>query len=66
MKHDLQANKQNAIDFYRTAYLGDPAGAVAAYVGDKADVAETARIEPFSSRQIPMPSRLPCRPGVEA
>ena len=31
---DLQANKQNAIDFYRTAYLGDPAGAVEKYVGD--------------------------------
>lgn len=34
MKQDLQANKKNAIAFYRTAYLGDPAGAVAAYVGD--------------------------------
>ncbi|MTB52356.1 nuclear transport factor 2 family protein [Lewinella sp. W8] len=31
---DSQRNKQNAIDFYRTAYLGDPAGAVEKYVGD--------------------------------
>ena len=35
MPQDLQANKQNAIAFYRTAYLGDPAGAVDAYVGDE-------------------------------
>ncbi|TAL90782.1 MAG: hypothetical protein EPN69_07305 [Rhodanobacter sp.] len=33
MTHDLDANKRNAIDFYRTAYLGDPARAVARYVG---------------------------------
>lgn len=33
--HDLDANKRNAIAFYRTAYLGDPAAAVAAYVGDE-------------------------------
>jgi predicted SnoaL-like aldol condensation-catalyzing enzyme len=33
MSHDLEANKQNAIAFYRTAYLGDPARAVADYVG---------------------------------
>jgi len=33
MKHDLEANKQNAIEFYRTAYLGEPKKAVAAYVG---------------------------------
>ncbi len=32
--HDLEANKRNAIDFYRTAYLGDPAKAVEMYVGD--------------------------------
>ena len=35
MPHDIQANKQNAIDFYRTAYLGDPAQAVELYVGDE-------------------------------
>jgi len=29
---DLQANKENAIAFYRTAYLGDPKKAVALYV----------------------------------
>ena len=33
MKHDLEANKQNAIAFYRTAYLGEPAKAVEQYVG---------------------------------
>ena len=33
MKHDLKANKENAIEFYRTAYLGDPAKAVELYVG---------------------------------
>ena len=33
MTQDLDANKRNAIDFYRTAYLGDPAQAVARYVG---------------------------------
>ncbi len=33
MPQDLAANKQNAIDFYRTAYLGDPETAVELYVG---------------------------------
>ena len=33
MKHDLETNKRNAVDFYRTAYLGDPAKAVELYVG---------------------------------
>lgn len=33
MNQNLQANKQNAIAFYRNAYLGDPAKAVADYVG---------------------------------
>lgn len=33
MKQDLQANKQNAIAFYRTAYLGNPIKAVESYVG---------------------------------
>ncbi len=31
--NDLEANKQNAIAFYRTAYLGEPALAVERYVG---------------------------------
>ena len=31
--HNLAANKQNAIAFYRTAYLGEPAKAVENYVG---------------------------------
>ena len=35
MKHQLEANKQNAIAFYRMAYLGEPAKAVAHYVGDE-------------------------------
>lgn len=30
---DLEANKTNAIAFYRTAYLGEPQKAVALYVG---------------------------------
>ena len=33
MTHNLEANKQNAIEFYRTAYLGEPAAAVDRYVG---------------------------------
>lgn len=33
MAHDLEMNKQNAVEFYRTAYLGNPAQAVAIYVG---------------------------------
>jgi predicted SnoaL-like aldol condensation-catalyzing enzyme len=33
MSHNLEANKQNAIAFYQTAYLGDPSGAVENYVG---------------------------------
>ena len=33
MKHNLEANKQNAIAFYRTAYLGNPTEAVEQYVG---------------------------------
>ncbi len=33
MKHDLKMNKRNAVAFYRTAYLGDPARALDDYVG---------------------------------
>ena len=33
MTQDLQANKQNAIEFYRMAYMGDPGKAVELYVG---------------------------------
>lgn len=33
MPFDLEANKENAIAFYRTAYLGEPAKAVDLYVG---------------------------------
>ena len=34
MTHNLNLNKQNAIAFYQTAYLGEPAKAVETYVGD--------------------------------
>jgi len=33
MRNDLESNKRNAIAFYRTAYLGEPAKAVETYVG---------------------------------
>lgn len=33
MRPDIQANKRNAIEFYRTAYMGDPARAIERYVG---------------------------------
>ena len=33
MNHDLEANKKNAINFYRTAYMGKPTKAVEKYVG---------------------------------
>ncbi len=33
MPDKLEANKQNAIAFYRTAYLGNPAKVVELYVG---------------------------------
>jgi predicted SnoaL-like aldol condensation-catalyzing enzyme len=33
MPQDLEANRRNAVDFYRTAYLGDPAAAVERHVG---------------------------------
>jgi predicted SnoaL-like aldol condensation-catalyzing enzyme len=33
MKQDPESNKQKAIDFYRMAYLGDPAEAVRRYAG---------------------------------
>ena len=35
MQNPLETNKQNAIAFYRTAYLGAPAKAVELYVGDE-------------------------------
>ena len=33
MAHDLKANKANATEFYRMAYLGSPTDAVYKYVG---------------------------------
>jgi predicted SnoaL-like aldol condensation-catalyzing enzyme len=35
MKHDLEANKRNAIAFYRIAYLGDPKTAIDQFVGEE-------------------------------
>ena len=35
MSQDLEVNKKNAIEFYRTAYLGNPVEAVERYVGDE-------------------------------
>lgn len=32
---DLNLNKQNAISFYKTAYLGNPQEAVEKYIGDQ-------------------------------
>ncbi|WP_261817191.1 nuclear transport factor 2 family protein [Vibrio gallicus] len=34
MTNQRKANKQNAIAFYRTAYMGEPTKAVELYVGD--------------------------------
>ena len=34
MAFDLQANKRNAIAFYKTAYFGNPSEAVEKYVGE--------------------------------
>lgn len=34
MSHHLEVNKKNAIEFYRMAYMGEPAKAVDLYVGD--------------------------------
>jgi predicted SnoaL-like aldol condensation-catalyzing enzyme len=33
MAHDLEANKKNAVEFYRIAYMGKPIKAVQKYVG---------------------------------
>lgn len=35
MEHDLKSNRENAIAFYRAAYLGDPSTAVEKYVGSQ-------------------------------
>lgn len=32
---NIEENKKNAIDFYQMAYDGDPAGAIAKYVGNE-------------------------------
>lgn len=34
-KQDLKTNKENAIAFYRTAFLGNPTKAVETYVGEE-------------------------------
>jgi len=35
MSNQLEANKQNAIEFYRMAFLGNPVEAIERYVGDE-------------------------------
>lgn len=35
MNHDTESDKQNAIDFYQSAYLGELVKAVETYVGDE-------------------------------
>jgi predicted SnoaL-like aldol condensation-catalyzing enzyme len=35
MNQNLELNKENAVDFYRLAYMGDPVTAVKKYVGEK-------------------------------
>jgi predicted SnoaL-like aldol condensation-catalyzing enzyme len=35
MKHDLELNKENAVAFYRTAYLGNPTKAIELYAGSE-------------------------------
>lgn len=35
MEHDLESNKENAVAFYQTAYLGEPSKAVEEYVGSE-------------------------------
>ena len=35
MAIDLQANKKNAIEFYKIAYMGNPSEAVEKYVGEE-------------------------------
>lgn len=35
MKHDLKRNKQIALNFYKTAYEGNPQKAIKLYVGDQ-------------------------------
>ncbi|MCU7812256.1 MAG: nuclear transport factor 2 family protein [Candidatus Thiodiazotropha sp. (ex Notomyrtea botanica)] len=35
MQHNLERNKRNAINFYRSAYLGNPSEAVERFVGDE-------------------------------
>ncbi len=35
MNYSLEQNKTNAVEFYKTAYLGEPEKAVKLYVGDQ-------------------------------
>lgn len=60
----LQANKENAIAFYRTAYLGNPKEAVEKYVGDQyiqhnplVGDGKEAFIEYFAQMQEEFPSK---------
>lgn len=64
MKQNLEANKQSAIAFYRTAYLGEPAKAVDLYVGIEyiqhnplVDNGQDAFIEYFDEMAGPYPEK---------
>lgn len=35
MKNDLENNKKNAIEFYKMAFMGEPAKAAELYIGDE-------------------------------
>ena len=64
MNHNLELNKENAIAFYRMAYLGDPEEAVKNYVGDtyiqhNPDVADGVQgfIDYFNKMQTEYPDK---------
>ena len=52
MQNNLELIKQNAIAFYRTAYLGDPAKAVEMYVGDELRLADRIDRQPLQAELI--------------
>nr|WP_299381760.1 ester cyclase [Allomuricauda sp.] len=61
---DIEQNKQNAIAFYKTAYLGDPKGAVEKYIGAEyiqhnPDVADGTQgfISYFERMQVEYPEK---------
>ncbi len=64
MKQDLQANKQNAIELYRTAYPGNPSRAVEVYVGEDY-IQHTPLVgdgkQPFSTTSKPWRKTIPIK-----